>query len=183
MRGARALAHRAEGNGERGLIVEHLSQEQLDVLVMEPASRDDEAVRRHLATCEACARRLMRAAQLESDLYDAAAPAAGGVESRARPAPPPIWRIALSVAAALAVVAFGTWSLISRERLEVAPPPARTVRVPSADTPGLGAPRNLGPRAYELPSQDVCRCVTVELSQGPPTDPGGGQLCTPLSAR
>ena len=163
--------------------MEHLSQEQLDALVMGRASRDDEAVRRHLASCEACARRLMRAAQLESDLYDAAAPAAGGVESRARPAPARIWRVALPVAAALAAVAFGTWSLISRERLEVAPPPARTVRVPSADTPGLGAPRNLGPRAYELPSQDVCRCVTVELSQGPPTDPGGGQLCTPLSAR
>ena len=184
MRGARALAHRAEGNGERGLIVEHLSQEQLDVLVMEPASRDDEAVRRHLATCEACARRLMRAAQLESDLYDAAAAAAGGVViARARPAPARTWRVALPVAAALAAVAFGTWSLISRERLEVAPPPARTVRAPSPDTPALGAPRNLGPGAYELPSQDVCRCVTVELSQGPPTDPGGGQPCTPLTAR
>ena len=164
--------------------MEHLSQEQLDALVMGPASRDDEAVRRHLATCEACARRLMRAAQLESDLYDAAAAAAGGVViARARPAPAPIWRIALSVAAALAVVAFGTWSLISRERLEVAPPPARTVRAPSPDTPALRAPRNLGPGAYELPSQDVCRCVTVELSQGPPTDPGGGQPCTPLTVR
>ena len=164
--------------------MEHLSQEQLDALVMGPASRDDEAVRRHLASCEACARRLMRAAQLESDLYDAAAAAAGGVViARARPAPAPIWRIALSVAAALAVVAFGTWSLISRERLEVAPRPARTVRAPSPDTPVLRAPRNLGPGAYELPSQDVCRCVTVELSQGPPTDPGGGQPCTPLTAR
>ena len=184
MRGARARAHGAQGNGERGLVVEHLSQEQLDALVMGPASRDDEAVRRHLASCEACAHRLMRAAQLESDLYDAAAAAAGGVViARARPTPARIWRVALPVAAALAAVAFGTWSLISRERLEVAPPPARTVRAPSADTPGLGATRNLGPRAYELPSQDVCRCVTVELSQGPPTDPGGGQPCTPLSAR
>ena len=164
--------------------MEHLSQEQLDVLVMEPASRDDEAVRRHLATCEACARRLMRAAQLESDLYDAAAAAAGGVViARARPAPARIWRVALPVAAALAAVAFGTWSLISRERLEVAPPPARTARALSGDAPALGAPRNLGPGAYELPSQDICRCVTVELSQGPPTDPDGGQLCTPLSAR
>jgi anti-sigma factor RsiW len=152
--------------------VEHLSQEQLDALVMGTASRDDEAVRRHLATCEACAKRLMRASQLESDLYDAAAAAAGGVViARARPAPARIWRVALPVAAALAAVAFGTWSLISRERPEVAP------------TPGLRAPRNVGPGVHELPPQDVCRCVTVELSQGPPTDPGGSHLCTPLSAR
>lgn len=184
MRGARARAHGAEGNGERGLVVEHLSQEQLDALVMGAASRDDEAVRRHLATCEACAKRLMRASQLESDLYDAAAAAAGGVViARARPAPPRIWRVALPVAAALAAVAFGTWSLISRERPEVAPLPARTVGVPSAKTPGLRAPRNVGPGVHELPPQDVCRCVTVELSQGPPTDPGGSHLCTPLSAR
>lgn len=164
--------------------MEHLSQEQLDALVMGPALRDDGAVRRHLASCEVCAHRLMQAAQLESDLYDAAAAAAGGVViARARPAPAPIWRVALSVAAALAIVAFGMWSLVSRERLEVAPPPARTVLAPSADTPSLGAPRNLGPRTYELPSQDVCRCVTVELSQGPPTDPGGSELCTSLSTR
>ena len=176
--------------------MEHLSQEQLDALVMGPASRDDEAFRRHLASCEACALRLMRAAQLESDLYDAAAAAGGVVMARARPAPAPIWRIALPVAAALAVIAFGAWSLISREKLEVAPPPARTVRAPSVDTPALAAPeshrghgpggrhdRAHGPGASALPSQDVCRCVTVELSQGPPTDPGAGQLCTQLSAR
>ena len=164
--------------------MEHLSQEQLDALVMGRESRDDEAVKRHLASCEVCARRLMRAAQLESDLYDAAAAAGGGVViARARPAPARIWRVALPVAAALAAVAFGTWSLISRERPEVAPPPGRTARALSGDAPALGAPRNLGRGAYELPSQDICRCVTVELSQGPPTDPGGGQLCTPLSAR
>jgi len=184
VRGPRACAHGAEGNRERGLVVEHLSQEQLDGLVMGTASRGDEAVRRHLTTCDACARRLMRAAQLESDLYDAAASAAGGVViARARRAPARIWRVALPVAAALAAVAFGTWSLISRERLEVSPPPARTVRMPSANTPGLGAPRNLGPEARELPPQDVCRCVTVDLSQGPPTDPGGSNICAPLSAR
>ena len=159
-----------------------MSQEQLDALVMGTASLDDEAIRRHLVTCEACARRLMRAAQLESDLYDAAVAAGGDVViARARPAPARIWRVALPVAAALVAVAFVTWSLISRERPEVAPHPARMVGVPSAGTPGFRAPRNVGPGAHELP-QDVCRCVTVELSQGPPTDPGGSHLCTPLSA-
>lgn len=163
--------------------MKHLSQEQLDALVMGIASRDDEAVRRHLSTCEACARQLMHASQLESDLYDAAAAVEGDlVMARPRPAPARIWRVALPVAAALAVVAFGTWSLISRERPGVAPLPAPTVGLPSAETPGLRAPRNVGPGVHELPPQDVCRCVTVELSQGPPTDPGGGRLCTPLSA-
>ena len=184
MRGARSRAHGAEGNRERRLTVEHLSEEQLDALVMGTASRDDEAVQRHLATCEGCARRLMRAAQLESELYDAAAAAAAGlVMPRARPAPARIWRVALPVAAALAAVAFGTWSLISRERPDVAPPPARTVGVPSAETPGLQAQRNAGPGVHELPPQDVCRCVTVQLSQGPPTDPGGSYFCTPLSTQ
>jgi anti-sigma factor RsiW len=155
--------------------MQHLSEEQLDTLVMGTASRDDEAVRRHLTTCEACARRLMRAAQLESDLYDAAAVATGAVViARARPAPALRWRVALPVAAALAAVAFGTWSLISRERPEVAP----TIGMPSADTPALRAERNVGPGAHELPPQDVCRCVTVEQSQGPPTDPGVSSLCS-----
>jgi hypothetical protein len=162
---------------------EHLSQEQLDALVMGTPSRDDDVVRRHLATCEACAKRLMRASQLESDLYDAAAALEGVVIARARPAPLRVWRVALPVAAALAAVAFGTWSLISREMPQVAPRPSRTAAVPSAETPRPRAPRKVGPGLHELPPQDVCRCVMVELSQGPPTDPGGGDLCTPLSAR
>src|SRR5262249_40142318 len=133
-------------------------------------------------TCEACARRLVREAQLESDLYDAAATAARDVvTARPRPAPARTWRVALPVAAALTVVAFGTWSLIWREKPEIAPPRASAVGAPSARTPGLASPRNPAPTAHELPRQDVCRCVTVERGQGPPTDPGGSRLCTPPS--
>jgi hypothetical protein len=161
--------------------VEHLSQEQLDALVMGVASPDQETVLRHLATCAACARRLVREAQLESDLYDAAATAAKDVVmARPRPAPAWTWRVALPVAAALAAVAFGAWSLISREEPAVAPHRASTVSAPPRDTPGLASPRNPGSRAHELPPQDVCRCVTVEQSPGPPTDPGGSRLCTQL---
>jgi hypothetical protein len=164
--------------------VEHLSQEQLDAIVMGTASRDDEAVRRHLATCEACAGRLAREAQLESDLYDAAASAAANVVlAPARFAPARMWAVALPVAAALAAVAFVTWSLTSREKVEVAPPPAAMVGAPSAHAPGPAGPRKSGREARELPPQDVCRCMTVEQSQGPPTDPGGSRLCTQSSAR
>ncbi len=163
--------------------MEHLSQEQLDALVMGTVSRDDGAVRRHLATCEACARRLVREAQLESELYDAAAAAGSEVAmARARPAPAQRWWVALPVAAALAVVAFGTWSLVSRKNPEVSPPPAATVGEPTTASPGLAGPRNPDRGAHELSPQDVCRCVTVEQGQGPPTDPGGSRLCTSPSA-
>jgi hypothetical protein len=160
--------------------VEHLSQEQLEAMVMGTASQDDEAVRRHLATCEACARGLAREAQLESDLYDAATSATTNLGmARARSAPARVWRVALPVAAALAAVAFATWSLISREKAEVALPRAVTVPAPSAHAPFPPAsPRNPGAGARELPPEDICRCVTVEQSQGPPTDPGGSRLCT-----
>ncbi len=164
--------------------MEHLSQEQFDAMVMGTAPPDDEAVRRHLAICEACARRLAREAQFESDLYDAAASAATNASmARARSAPARMWRVALPVAAALAVVAFGTWSLILREKAEVAPPRPATGGAPSAHAHGSAGQRKPGPGARELPPQDVCRCVTVEQSQGPPTDPGGSRLCTqsPLS--
>src|SRR5262249_50155550 len=145
VRGARARAHCARGNGERGLVVEHLSQEQLDAMVMGTASGDDQAVRRHLATCEACARRLAREAQFESDLYDAAAsPATNVAMARARSVPARMWRVALPVAAALAVVAFAAWTLISREKAEVAPPGATGVGPPSAHAPGPAGPRAPG---------------------------------------
>src|SRR5262249_18714330 len=134
----------------------------------------------HLATCEACARRLAREAQLESDLYDAVASVAtNGVMAPARSARARMWSVALPVAAALALVAFATWSLIPREKAEVALPRAATVRAPSVHAPGPAGPRKPGPGAPELAPQDVCRCVTVEQSQGSPTDPGGSRLCTP----
>ena len=184
VRGARARAHGAQGNGERGLVVQHLSQEQLDALVMGTASRNDEAVRRHLTTCEACARRLMRAAQLEIGSVrrgggrrrgrgDRASAPRSGTEMAGRPA--------------------GCGRAGGRCLRHVVPDLAGEARVRAASGPDdrhavrgharPRAPRNLGPGAHELPPQDVCRCVTVELSQGPPTDPGGSQLCTPLSAR
>ena len=158
--------------------MEHLSQEQLDALVMGTESRDEEAIRRHLATCETCARRLVRAAQLESDLYDVAANAPGTVAIvRSRPAAAWTWWVALPVAAALTVAAFGTWYLMSPEKPGNAPPRSSRIRAPSADTPDLAGSRSPISGVGGLSPQDVCRCVTVERIQGPPSDPGSG-LCT-----
>jgi hypothetical protein len=147
--------------------VEHLDQEQLEALVMGMALLDDDDVRRHLATCEACALRLALEAQLETDLYGAAATVAGVRMAHAPFAIMRMWRVALPLAAGLAVVAFATWSLISREKADGAFHGTPTVGERPMEAPGSAAP----PR-------DVCRCVTVELSQGPPSDPGASDLCT-----
>jgi hypothetical protein len=149
--------------------VEHLSQDQLDAMVMGLAARDEESVRRHLAVCAECARRLTRAAQLESDLCDAAATATGDVAvARVRPAPARAWRVALPVAAALAVVAFGAWFQNRREGSGTVPPARWVAGAPVGDTLRLADSMSLGAGAYALPPQDVCRWVTVEGSQGPP---------------
>ena len=146
----------------------HLSQEQLDALVMGLVSRDDETLRRHLATCAECARRLAREAWLESELYEAAATVPEDVAvERERRAPGRAWRVALPAAAALAVVACGTWYLFLRERPGVALPPARVAGAPLAATPCLEDPLRLGPGACVLPPQVVCRRVTVERGRGP----------------
>lgn len=148
--------------------MEHLSQEQLDALVMGLVSRDDETVRPHLETCAECARRLAREARLESELYEAAVTAPEGLAVvRARRAPGRAWRVALAAAAALAVVAYSTWFLVLRDRPGVALPPARVAGVPPAGTPCVEDPLRLGPAACVLPPQDVCRRVTVERSPSP----------------
>src|SRR5262245_45658744 len=100
-------------------------------MVMGIRCQDDEAVRGHLAICETCDRRLAREAQLESDLYDAVAPGTTNVVmARSRLAPARMLRVALPVAAALAVVSFAGWSLISREKAKVAPPLGPTIGAP-----------------------------------------------------
>jgi len=144
--------------------VEHLNQEQLDALVMGTAPLDDVAVRRHLATCATCARRLMLAAQLESDLYGAAEVVTALPAAHARITPLRMWRVALPLAAGLAAVAFATWTLIPRER-------------PAGSPVKAARPAELSTSAH-LPPQDVCRCVTAEISEGPPSDPGSSDLCT-----
>lgn len=148
--------------------MKHLSMEQLEALVMGLASGGDGAIRRHLAICEECARRLAREAQLEWDLYDAAGILEEDVEVvRARFTPARAWRVALAVSAALAVVAFGAWFLIPREKPGVALPPVRVAGTPPARTPCLEDPARLGPGACALPPQDVCRYVMVERRRGP----------------
>jgi hypothetical protein len=88
------------------------------------------------------------------------------------------WRVALPVAAGLAVVAFATWSLISREKPDIALRWAPTVAGRPERAPGPTGPGNTSAGKQKTPPQDVCRCVTVELSQGPPSDPGSGDFCT-----
>ena len=148
--------------------MEHLSQEQFDAVVMGLVSRDDESIRQHLATCAECAGRLAREARLESELYEAAATIPGDPPvERSRPTPGRAWRVALPAAAALAVVACGTWYALQRQKPEVAPPPVQVAGAPLAVAPCLEDPLRLGPGACVLPPQDVCRHVTVERRGSP----------------
>jgi len=148
--------------------VEHLSQDQFDALVMGITSRDDETLRRHLATCAKCARRLARESELELELYEAATTLPEDVAVvRARPALERAWRSALPIAAALAIAAWGSWFLIVQTRPRVAPQQIRAAGAPLAQTPCLEDPRRLGPGACAMPAQDVCRYVAVEKSGAP----------------
>ena len=148
--------------------MKHLSQAQLDALVMGLASRGDEAVQRHLATCAECARRLAREARLESELYDVAATVSeDAAVVRARPALARAWRVAVPVAAALAIVAFGAWFHARQGKPGTASPGRSASGALLAAKPCIEDPSRLGPGACVLPPQDVCRYVTVERSRGP----------------
>jgi hypothetical protein len=148
--------------------VKHLSQEQLEALVMGLASGRDDAIHRHLATCGECARRLAREAQFERDLYEAAALLPDEVEvARAPLSPARPWRAALAVAAAMAVVAFGAWLLLPRPPTGGVHAPVPVAGTPPAPRPCIEDPTRLGPGACALPAQDVCRYVVVEKSRGP----------------
>jgi len=149
--------------------VEHLSQEQFEDLVMGVASPDDEDVRRHLAACAGCARRLAWEARLESDLHDAMATVPDTTTvPRAHPVPARLWRIALPVAAALAIVVAGVRLLAPRQKPDAGLSSAETAEIPAADLPGLRVPRMPMPGECALPAQDVCRFVTVEAGSVPP---------------
>lgn len=144
--------------------MKHLSQEQLEALVIGVASEDDVDIQKHLAVCGECSRRLAREAQLESELYEA-------VELAPTPAVGPVrraqargWRVALAVAAAVAVVAFGAWVLIPGGKPDKAPPTARLAGAP-ARIPCIEDTSRMGPGACALPSEDVCRYVTVARSR------------------
>jgi hypothetical protein len=149
--------------------VEHLSQEQLEDLVMGVASPDDEDARRHLAACAECARRLAWEARLESDLHDAMATVPDAITVvRGHPVRARLWRVALPVAAALAIVIAGVRLLAPRQKLDAGFPSAETVEIPPANLPGLGGSRMPMPGECALPAQDVCRFVTVEAGPVPP---------------
>jgi predicted anti-sigma-YlaC factor YlaD len=148
--------------------VKHLSQEQFDALVMGIASEVDETVREHLATCSQCARRLARESRLELELYEAATTLPRDHAAvRARPALKRTWRSALSIAAALAVVAGVTWFVIARNRPRAAPLRGQAAGAPLVHAPCIEDPRRLGPGACAMPAQDVCRYVVVERSGAP----------------
>jgi hypothetical protein len=116
----------------------HLTPEQLEALLMGPPPAEAAEWRRHLAGCEACARRLAAGARFEEQLEQAAARPA--VARRAKS------RFALAAAAALVVLlaAFPAMRFVSRngeltQAPRVVPEPLPTPAVFAAGVPGLTA--------------------------------------------
>jgi len=131
--------------------VKHLSQEQLDALVMGLGADVDESVRQHLAVCAECAARLAREAELESALYDVAGESSRGV--------PWTWRFALPAAAAVLIVVLAAQFLLPRK--------APTTNPHLVQTAGVADPCDLGPGGCVVPPEDICRFVSVEKRAHP----------------
>ena len=129
--------------------MEHLSQNELDALVIGAAPADDR-VRTHLRDCGLCAERLAREARLEEALHESVLVADRGDAHSLRPGPP---RMLWPAAAVLAVVAAGAWYIGSQPRsVAPAPPltgatatPTTAPYTPSTDAPGLLDPLSFAP--------------------------------------
>jgi hypothetical protein len=148
--------------------VEHLSSEALEAFVMDAASPDAEAVRRHVAQCPWCAGRLEREARLE-ELLHAAGEAGGGVESAAgRPVARLRWSAPLQAAAVLLVVAAALWI---RDTQRPASPPLPASRLEQASVPETTATaRSHGAPGWDVESpRDYARWASPRV---PCLDPG-----------
>src|SRR5260221_13303893 len=126
----------------------HLSQTEIEAVVMETAPAD-ERTRRHLRECAACAARLAREATFEETLHDSLPMPHGFAISAPRSRG---WLVAWSAAAAVAVVALGVWIGGSPSRGTPATPRPAVAEAPVAsappdETPGMPDPLSLAPRA------------------------------------
>ena len=148
--------------------MEHLTPEEFETLVMGFAGNLGESRHRHLATCEACARRLALEARLELDLFAAVPDAAHARERSARRVGVArLLRIALPIAAALAIVV-----ALSRMLAPGPEAPQTTLLMPSPgmapDTPCLVDPRGLGPGHDVVAPSNMCLDVVAPRNAAPP---------------
>jgi len=151
--------------------VEHLTDAQLESIVA--GTFTDDAAREHVAGCRSCSARLAREARVELVLQEIAHVAGDGTGVRAAVLRDALrsrraWRIGVSAAAGLVVVALGM-ALLSRGPMSVQTPASKADAVTadaleSIDTPGLQDPRILGPGATAFPPTSLCRWVTAPSS-------------------
>jgi hypothetical protein len=136
--------------------VTHPSPEELQALVMGMEVADEPALRRHLAACPACSRRLVREARLELDLHALAgstprvAGLRGALHGRG---------LLLAAAACLLLAMVLAWWRASSapDRRSLARP--ATIEVAGLSPPCLVDPRALGLGADVLPPTELCRDV------------------------
>ena len=112
--------------------MEHLSPEALEAFVMDAASPDAGAVRRHVAQCAWCAGRLEREARLELLLHAAGEAMPDAASAARRPVARLRWSAPLQAAAVLIVVAAALWI---RDAQRPAPPPLPAPRLEQACVP------------------------------------------------
>jgi hypothetical protein len=142
--------------------LEHLTTEELEAFVQGVPQGDPAALRRHLSACATCARRLAREARLEVALQHVVLEADASAKSfrgphRGRHG----WRVPLSIAATLLLVAGVGWVLALREAPMA---PRQIVSRPAMSEHALSIPA--GPAATMpgygvVAPTDVCRHVTV----------------------
>lgn len=138
--------------------MEHLSPEAIESVLMGVSSADSESIRRHLGTCELCAARLQREAQLETLLYSAAV-SSGNVGATPHGPPRIAWQVMVQVAAALAILIGGVLWLDHARHVESEFSPdsqlesvgmadsESTVRANTAPGWDVESPRDYGKRA------------------------------------
>ncbi len=147
--------------------MEHLTSGELEVLLSGDSDELSGERQRHLASCDTCAARLAREARLEVALRDAlATPADVRPEHAPRPWAVSGWRVALQVAAALAIVAASIHFLLPPKESVPAGARAPTPGLLPSDTPCLVDPRGLGPGHDVISPSEICRDVL------PPAEPG-----------
>ena len=150
--------------------MDHLTESELEALVMGITEGVSEARRRHLAACNECARRLAREARVELDIYDAlsstATPAVARAEHSTQSWQAGIRRVALPVAAALALTAVAVRFLAPQDSPAPLPPPAAAPGSVAGDTPCLVDPRGLGPGHDVIAPRELCRTAVSPLGPG-----------------
>lgn len=155
----------------------HLTRQELEAFVLGIPPRS-EALRRHVAACPECARRLVEEARIESLLHEAMddsierprepdhaqCPRSGAWRHHVRDSR--AWLRRLAIAATLVFIAGAAWVLALRNSTGSRPPDALPM-ASVAEAPGFTDPMTALPGYDVVAPVDLCRHVTVPTESVP----------------